>query len=42
MAGGGARLDGTVVTDEAQHITLATDEMRISAGKKKHGILRRA
>ena len=42
IAGGGARLDGTVVTDEAQHITLATDEMRISAGKKKHGILRRA
>ncbi len=42
IAGGGARLDGAVVTDDAKHIVLAADEMRISAGKKKHGILRRA
>jgi tyrosyl-tRNA synthetase len=40
IAGGGARLDGTAITDEAYHITLASGEAKLSSGKKKHGILR--
>ncbi|NBW74896.1 MAG: tyrosine--tRNA ligase [Sphingomonadaceae bacterium] len=39
ITGGGARLDGESVTDEAHHIT-GGSEVRISAGKKKHGVLR--
>jgi tyrosyl-tRNA synthetase len=40
IAGGGARLDGEVVSDENQHIPGSSAEVRISAGKKKHGVLR--
>jgi tyrosyl-tRNA synthetase len=42
IAGGGARLDGNAVNDEALRIVLDRPEARLSAGKKKHGILRRA
>ena len=38
IAGGGARIDGDVISDEAAHIAVKT-EVRISSGKKKHGIL---
>lgn len=41
IAGGGARIDGESVTDETHHIT-GVCEVRISAGKKKHGVLRPA
>lgn len=39
IAGGGARIDGEAVSDEALHIPGGA-EVRISAGKKKHGVLR--
>ncbi len=42
IAGGGARLDGEVITDETHAIAGNCGELRISAGKKKHGILRSA
>lgn len=42
IAGGGARLDGAPITDENHLIVLAQGEARLSAGKKKHGILRPA
>jgi len=41
IAGSGARLDGDSVTDELRHIPGGA-EVRISAGKKKHGVLRPA
>ncbi len=41
VAGGGARVDGEVVADEGYHIPGGT-ELRISSGKKKHGVLRPA
>lgn len=41
IAGGGARVDGTAITDEAYRIP-GGNELRISAGKKKHGVLRPA
>ena len=41
IAGGGARLDGNAITDETAHITGGI-EQRLSAGKKKHGIVRPA
>jgi tyrosyl-tRNA synthetase len=41
IAGGGARVDGTAITDEAHRIP-GGGEVRISAGKKKHGVLRPA
>ena len=40
IAGGGARIDGEAVSDENQHIPGLSAEVRISAGKKKHGVLR--
>jgi tyrosyl-tRNA synthetase len=40
ISGGGARVDGTQITDESHEITAASSEARISSGKKKHGILR--
>ncbi len=40
IAGGGARLDGQPVSDENHRIMLHGNEARLSAGKKKHGILR--
>lgn len=39
IAGGGARIDGEGIADEGFHIPGGT-EVRISAGKKKHGVLR--
>ncbi len=39
IAGGGARVDGEKVTDEAAFIPLAQADVRISAGKKLHGLL---
>jgi tyrosyl-tRNA synthetase len=41
ISGGGARVDGEVVTDENAIIT-GDCEVRISSGKKKHGVLRPA
>jgi tyrosyl-tRNA synthetase len=40
LAGGGARLDGEVVADDTLIVSVTAGERRISAGKKKHGILR--
>ncbi|QQN74210.1 tyrosine--tRNA ligase [Croceicoccus sp. YJ47] len=40
IAGGGARLNGEQVADETMHIAAPSEDMRISAGKKRHGILR--
>ena len=42
VAGGGARIDGTPVADENQRIAAGPADVRISSGKKKHGILRPA
>ncbi|WP_343612103.1 tyrosine--tRNA ligase [Novosphingobium sp.] len=42
IAGGGARLDGESVSDDTQLVNLSSGEVRISAGKKKHGILKPA
>jgi len=42
IAGGGARLDGEPVSDENHCIVLGSAEVRLSSGKKKHGILRPA
>ena len=39
ITGGGARLDGISITDESAHIAGGT-EQRLSAGKKKHGVIR--
>jgi len=41
VAGGGARLDGEAIADEAAVIDVSA-ERRLSSGKKKHGILRPA
>ncbi|WP_338468255.1 tyrosine--tRNA ligase [Novosphingobium sp. ZN18A2] len=40
IAGGGARVNGNQVRDDAFVISLDGGEARISAGKKKHGIVR--
>ncbi len=42
IAGGGARLDSVAISDEAHRIMPASAEIRLSAGKKKHGVLRPA
>lgn len=42
IAGGGARLEGAAISDENHAIDLKTGEIRISSGKKKHGILKPA
>ncbi|KPF91209.1 tyrosyl-tRNA synthetase [Novosphingobium sp. AAP83] len=42
VAGSGARVDGNPITDEGFRIALKDKEIRVSSGKKKHGILRRA
>lgn len=39
IAGGGAKLDGESIKDDA-HLIPGGAEVRISAGKKKHGVLR--
>ena len=41
ISGGGARVDGATVADESYRIALGGAEVRVSAGKKKHGIVRR-
>lgn len=42
IAGGGARVNGEAVADEAFHIAGDIGDVRISAGKKRHGVLRPA
>ncbi|HUQ13547.1 MAG TPA: tyrosine--tRNA ligase [Novosphingobium sp.] len=42
VAGGGARVDGEPVTAEDHRLALTGADVRVSAGKKKHGIVRRA
>jgi tyrosyl-tRNA synthetase len=42
VAGGGARVDGLAISDEAFYIPCRGGEVRLSAGKKKHGVLRPA
>ena len=42
LAGGGARLDGEAITDESYRIAGNCGELRVSSGKKKHGVLRQA
>jgi tyrosyl-tRNA synthetase len=39
IAGGGAKLDGETIANEAHHIVHTPTERRISAGKKRHGVL---
>ncbi|MBW4329314.1 tyrosine--tRNA ligase [Stakelama sp. CBK3Z-3] len=39
IKGGGARVDGEKVVDEAHHIAIAGNVVRVSAGKKNHGLL---
>jgi tyrosyl-tRNA synthetase len=41
IKGGGARVDGVQVSDEAALVTLGADPVRISAGKKLHAVLTR-
>jgi tyrosyl-tRNA synthetase len=40
IAGGGARLDGEAISDEGHLIRVRGEAVRLSAGKKKHGVLR--
>lgn len=42
IAGGGARIDGNPVSDENTRIVPAGADVRLSSGKKKHGVLRPA
>ncbi|WP_422343874.1 tyrosine--tRNA ligase [Parasphingorhabdus sp.] len=42
IAGGGARIDDEQIKDAGVMITIADADVKISAGKKKHGLLRRA
>ena len=41
VKGGGARIDGEQISDIGATITVGDDPIRISAGKKKHGVLMR-
>jgi tyrosyl-tRNA synthetase len=41
VRGGGARVDGVQVTDEAARVSIGEEPVRISAGKKLHGVLKR-
>lgn len=40
VAGGGARIDDEQITDAGTMINISETEIKISAGKKKHGLLR--
>jgi tyrosyl-tRNA synthetase len=40
VSGGGARLDGEQISDETLIISKTSDDIRISSGKKKHGLIR--
>ena len=42
VKGGGARIDGEQVSDLGTVVSVGADPVRISAGKKKHGVLNRA
>jgi len=42
IAGGGARLDGEAISDENHRIEASASEIRLSSGKKKHGVLKSA
>jgi tyrosyl-tRNA synthetase len=39
IAGGGARVDGEKISDETYAIAMGADPVRVSAGKKHHGLL---
>ena len=39
IKGGGARIDGVQVTDDAARVSMGMSPIRISAGKKLHGVL---
>jgi tyrosyl-tRNA synthetase len=39
IQGGGARVDGNAVTEEEAVITAQAAPVKISAGKKKHGLI---
>ncbi|SFP63068.1 tyrosine--tRNA ligase [Sphingomonas rubra] len=39
IAGGGARVDGEKVSGETQVVAVGSDPVRVSAGKKQHGLL---
>ena len=39
ISGGGARIDGEAISDENATISKAGEMVRISAGKKKHGLI---
>ncbi len=41
IAQGGARVDGTAITDEA-HVIAVAGQVKLSAGKKRHGVLNAA
>ncbi|QJB68171.1 tyrosine--tRNA ligase [Parasphingorhabdus halotolerans] len=41
VSGGGARLDGEVVSDMGTMISATDADVKISAGKKKHGLIRK-
>ena len=41
IKGGGARIDGEKVSDEAAMVTVAENGVKLSAGKKAHGVLTR-
>jgi len=41
IAGGGARVDGEKVTDDGLTVTLGDTPIRLSAGKKHHGLITR-
>ena len=41
IKGGGARVDGVQVTDEAARVSIGEEPVRISAGKKLHGVLKK-
>ncbi|MEO9469118.1 tyrosine--tRNA ligase [Parasphingorhabdus sp.] len=42
VSGGGARINDAQIKDAGTQISLADGEIKISAGKKKHGIIQRA
>ena len=42
VAGGGARVEGAQVTDDSHVIHLEKKDIRVSSGKKKHGVIRSA
>jgi len=39
IKGGGARVDGQQITDENHVILISDQSLRVSAGKKSHGLL---